>query len=103
MDIAVSKNNIGIRLTPERWTHISEEHNELSGYYHEVLEAVQYPAEIFEGKNGELIAVKEIDNGKYLLVVYKELNNNDGFIITAFFSKQITKIRKRERIWQKMI
>ncbi len=28
-DIAISKNGVAIRLTDERWAHISEEHAEL--------------------------------------------------------------------------
>ena len=46
-----SKNNISIRLTNERWFHISEEHSEMAGYYFEVLDAVQNPDSIYEGKN----------------------------------------------------
>ena len=35
---AVSKNGITIRLTGERWAHITEEHCELAGLRTEVIE-----------------------------------------------------------------
>ena len=40
IEIVLSKNNIPIRLTDERWTHIVEEHCELAGMRMEVLDAV---------------------------------------------------------------
>jgi hypothetical protein len=54
---------------------------------------------VYEGKRGELIAIKEIELGKFLIVVYKEVTHNDGFIITAFFTKQIKKIERRNKVW----
>jgi hypothetical protein len=41
MDVARSRNNVPIRLTEERWFHITEEHSEMAGYYFEVLETVE--------------------------------------------------------------
>jgi hypothetical protein len=35
---AVSKNGVAIRLTDERWAHISEEHSEISQLQTEILE-----------------------------------------------------------------
>jgi len=43
MDVVRSKNSVPIRLTEERWLHITEEHSEMAGYYFEVLEAVEEP------------------------------------------------------------
>jgi hypothetical protein len=57
MDIAISKNSIPIRLTDERWMHISIGHPEIADYYYEILEAIESPDKIFEGRNGEMIAV----------------------------------------------
>ena len=39
----LSKNGVPIRLTDERWAHITEEHCELAGMRLEVLEAVARP------------------------------------------------------------
>jgi hypothetical protein len=72
MDIAQSKHGVPIRLTEERWLHITEEHSEMAGYYFEVLETIQEPQAIYEGKAGERLAIKEIEPGKYMVVVYKE-------------------------------
>nr|MDO8079379.1 hypothetical protein [Candidatus Freyarchaeota archaeon] len=72
MDIIRSKNNVPIRLSEERWFHITEEHSELAGYYYEVLESVEEPDAIYEGRMGEYLAVKELEKGKYVVVIYKE-------------------------------
>jgi hypothetical protein len=36
-EVVVSKNAVPIRLTDERWAHITEEHNELAGLRLNVL------------------------------------------------------------------
>jgi hypothetical protein len=94
----VSKNGVLIRLTDERWVHITEEHNELAGMRLELLETIADPAQIFAGSCGELFAVREIESGKYLVVVYREFQN-DGFIITAFLTRRIHSIRRRQLVW----
>ncbi len=38
LDIAYSINNIPIRLPKERWFHITENHDDLASYFHEILE-----------------------------------------------------------------
>ncbi len=76
-----SKNGVPIRLTDERWAHITEEHGELVGLRQDVMETVINPAAIFAGNRGELLAVREVEPGKYLVVVYREFPQ-DGFIIT---------------------
>jgi hypothetical protein len=45
-DSVASANNILIRLTDERWVHITEEHSELAGMRFEVLETVANPARV---------------------------------------------------------
>lgn len=99
MDVAWSKNNIPIRLPEERWFHITEEHSEMAGYYFEVLETIEEPEAIYEGKFDELIAVKEIAKGKYIVAIYKELSSEDGFVITAFLTRK-KKLDKRRKIWE---
>ena len=100
MDNVISQNGIFIRLTDERWAHITEEHCELAGLRLEVLETVKYPSQIFAGNLGELIALRETKKGKYLVVIYRELQR-DGFIITAFLTKRIKSLSRRKRIWSK--
>ncbi|MHA1579330.1 MAG: hypothetical protein ACTSUQ_06855 [Candidatus Freyarchaeota archaeon] len=41
----------------------------MAGYYFEVLEKVEEPEAIYEGKAGEYIAVKEIEKGKYIVLI----------------------------------
>ncbi len=99
MDIVPSKHGVPIRLTEERWLHITEEHSEMAGYYFEVLETVQDPQEIYEGRAGEQLAVREVEPGKYLVAVYREIHGEDGFVITAFLTRRIEQIRKRRKLW----
>lgn len=95
-----SKNDIPIRLTDERWTHIVEEHCELAGMRLEILETIADPFRIILGGAGELLAVREITVGKALVVVYRELGN-DGFIITAFITSKTKSLDRRELVWSK--
>jgi hypothetical protein len=100
MEIVYSVNKVPIRLTEERWFHIAEEHNELAGYYFDVLETVKKPQVIYSGKEGALIAIKSLEEGdKNLVVIYKELEQTDGFIITAFLSHKVEKMKRRKQIW----
>ncbi len=99
MDIVQSKNGVPIRLTEKRWLHITEEHSEMAGYYFDVLETIQEPEAIYEGKGGELISIKEIDTGKYIAAIYKEVNKDDGFVITSFMTRRIKQIQKRRKLW----
>ncbi len=94
----LSKNGITIRLTDERWAHVTEEHCELAGMRLEVLEAVSDPSHIFLGNQGELLGVRKIDEGKNLVVVYREFDE-DGFIITAFISSKRRMFHNRRQIW----
>ena len=102
MDVAVSKNNVPIRLTSERWQHISVGHPEVADFYYEILETVENPQVIYEGSEGGLMAVSlEVrESGKFIVVIYRELSPNDGFIITAYISNKAQKFEKRKIIWQ---
>ena len=93
-----STNGVSIRLTDERWTHITEEHGELAGIRLEIMETIANPTEIFAGNRGELLAVQEVEPGKYLVVVYRE-SQQDGFIITAFLTRKGHALRRRQRLW----
>lgn len=100
MNTAQSINGITIRLPAERWVHIIEEHGEMAGYLYDILETIQAPAAIFEGNTGELLAAREIETGKYLVAVYREINKEDGFVITAFLTKRWKQLERRKKIWQ---
>jgi hypothetical protein len=97
-ETVTSKNGLSIRLTDERWAHITEEHCELAGLRLEVLETVANPARIYAGNAGELLAAREIEAGKYLVAVYREVAT-DGFIITAFLTRRIKSLERRQLVW----
>ncbi len=59
----VSKNGAVIRLTEERWQHISEEHCELLELQTEIMEAIRDPLRVLAGNAGELLAVRELELG----------------------------------------
>jgi len=96
---AVSINGAKIRLTEERWVHIVESHDDMTGLSFEILDAIQSPEMIIKGLSGELLAVKR-KNYKYIVSVYKEVGK-DGFVITAFLIKNIERLKKRGVIWKK--
>jgi hypothetical protein len=71
----------------------------MAGYYSEVLETIEDPSSIYEGGSKELLAVRELEIDKYLVVVYKEVDNEDGFVITAFLTSKIRQFERRTKIW----
>lgn len=101
MEIAGSVNGVPIRLTEERWVHIIENHDDVAGYYDEVLGVVETPDYVIKGYENALIALKKKEN-KFLAVVYKELGSNDGFIITAYFTNKIN-LEREVIVWQQKI
>lgn len=58
-----------MRLTPELWAHIIEEHCELAGMREEVLETISGPECVFHGRQEEYLAPWKLEGGKYLVVV----------------------------------
>jgi hypothetical protein len=97
-DQVQSVHGVPIRLTQERWQHITEARDELIDRADDVLDAVQAPDWVTKGYRGSLVAWKGYGRRGYLAVIYKELDAADGFIITAFFTK---KPKKRGKIWPK--
>jgi len=53
-NLSYSVNGIPIRLRDEKWTHIVENHDDMAGYYFDVLETIANPTWIFEGDLDEL-------------------------------------------------
>jgi len=100
MDVIKSRNDVPIRLTDERWRHIVEAHDDLASYYEDVLATVEEPDCIIKGYQKALIALKEIKKGKFLAVVYKEVSEEDGFIITAYFTRKL-KLEEEVILWRK--
>lgn len=101
MDIAVSKNGVPIRLTSERWQHITIGHPEIADYYYEILEVIENPDTIYGGNNDANIAIKKLQEklDKFVVVVYKEVSAKDGFVITAHFSNKQQEFQKKKILW----
>ena len=98
METVLSKNKIPIRLTDERWAHITDEHCELAGMRLEILETVAESKRILAGNQNERLAMREIEPGKYLVMVYRELDH-DGFSITAFSTRRVQSLLRRKQVW----
>ena len=96
MDIAYSVNGIPIRLTQERWEHIVSNKPYMESHYEHILEAIEKPTFILRGYAGSLIAILSVGRQRYLHVVYKEVSQDDGFIITAFVAR---KYNRRMIVW----
>lgn len=97
-ETATSRNGVAIRLTDERWSHITEEHAELAGYRFELLEAIEESERILAGSAGELLALKKQKDGKTFVVVYRE-SVDDGFVITAFLTRREASLNRRKQLW----
>lgn len=97
-DVVASRGGLPIRLTNERWAHITEEHSELAGRRLDVLEGLAAPDRVLAGSLGDLPAVREMEPGKCLVVVYRE-EEADGFIITAFMTRRLQQLERRRQVW----
>lgn len=102
MDIAISKNTVPIRLTNERWQHISIGHPEMADFYFDILETIENPSIIYRGNKGELIALSNEHKllKKFFIVVYKETTKGDGFVITAYLSNKKPYFTKKKIEWK---
>lgn len=100
MDVTKSKNGVLIRLTAERWLHIIENHDDVAGYYEDVLDTVEEPDYVIRGYRGALVALKESARGKFLAVVYREASPQDGFVVTAYFTRKL-RLKEEVILWQK--
>jgi hypothetical protein len=94
----ISKSGKLIRLSVERWQHIVAEHAEMAGLEEQVMDVICDPLFIFSGGGGELIAVNALASRKWLVVVYREMED-DGFVITAFFTRRTRWFRRRQQVW----
>lgn len=102
MIVTYSKNKVPVRLTIERWGHIIRRHPELKDEKDKVIEAIEKPEMILKGDFGTLMAVKFYQetplSKKHLIVIYKELNKDDGFVVTAYFTNKPSEWR--EIVWK---
>jgi len=89
-------------LKPERVEHIERRHPEMLGQEERILEVVSTPDLVQEGDSATLIAVKHYAKTplteKYCAVVYRELNGEDGFVLTAYLTSKPSE--RRKAVWK---
>jgi hypothetical protein len=92
MVVVYSQAGIPIRLTDERWEHIVTNHPEIQTQKDRVLETVAEPELIQQGDFGALLAVRSYEKtpltSKHLVVAYREVDPDDGFVITAYLTRR---------------
>ena len=92
MLIVRSHNNVPIRLTEERWQHIVHRHPEMDDQRERVLETLAEPELIQQGDFSELLAIRFYSEtpltSKFLVVAYREISLEDGFIVTAYLTNR---------------
>ena len=103
MLIVRSRNGVPVRLTEERWQHILRRHPEMVDQRERILETIAEPDMIQEGDFGEMLAVRFYPETpitrKYLMVAFREIGQEDGFVLTAYLTNQPSP--RREVIWKR--
>ena len=81
-----------IHLSGERWKHLNQEHPEVAPYMEAIKDALINPLRIVSYEYDENVCYYykyfKQKQSRYLLVIVKYLNNH-GFIITAYFVRNI--------------
>lgn len=93
-----SKNGVPIRLSDELWHHITFRHPELLEMQQEVMETIGNPDVIQQGDAGSLMACKPFGD-QSVVVIYQEMSSHDGFVVTAYLTRQLSK--RRKILWQR--
>ena len=103
VEVVSSKNGVPIRLTEERWSHIVERHLILAGTRALVVETLEDPEVIQRGDTDELLAARLYPDTplgeKWMVVAYRETSPEDGFIITAYLARRLS--RTKEELWRR--
>jgi len=103
MILVYSRNQVPIRLSQERWEHILRRHPEMANQKDRVLETLSDPDLIQQGDLGTLLAIRFYAQSplmrKHLVVVYKELNGTDEFVLTAYYTSVPSK--RRAIVWKR--
>lgn len=92
-----------IRISDERWNHITANHPEMVGQYSKIQETLLQPDEIVESKSDASVELyyrkyyTTLFGEKYLCVVVK-VKEDDLFLLTAYYTDPI---KKGITIWKK--
>ncbi|MDI6807832.1 MAG: hypothetical protein QME66_02470 [Candidatus Eisenbacteria bacterium] len=102
MIVTYSKSTVPIRISQERWEHITRRHPEMLNQKRKVIETISNPDLILAGDFGELLAVRLYSKTpltrKYLVAACKEISNKDGFLLTAYFTN--APLKRRKVLWK---
>ena len=103
--IVKSQNGVPIRLTKERWNHITTSHLDMENNQEAAIETTQNPDMMLRGIADEMRAVRFFPKThlgpKHVVVAYKEVSPWDGFVLTAYKTSKVDKIMKRGVIWKR--
>lgn len=97
-DATNSLNGILIRLPSERWQHIIQRHTDIADKKDLILQTISTPDRLLAGNEGAIMAVQALEAGKWLVVIYKEISQ-DGFVVTAFSTRKINSLNRRQQLW----
>ncbi len=93
-----------IRLTEERWAHISE-HPEMTGMRTAVEETLEGPEVVIQSTSDPDARLyyrfypQTLVGGKYLCAVVK-VRGDDAFVVTAYLTDQV---KKGNALWQRKL
>jgi hypothetical protein len=95
----VSKLGVFVRVTYRHWQLITEQkHLEIKGKEEEIIEAIKNPSEVRLSKKDPTVYLYYRKRGKYFYCAVVKHLSRDGFLITAYLTKNI---KEGERIWTK--
>ena len=97
-----SRSGVPVRLTEERWQHIVHGHPEMEDRRQQVLETLAEPDMIHQGDAGELLAIRFWPGspaGRFVVVAYREIGPEDGFILTAYMTRRPS--GRRVTLWKR--
>ena len=101
MDVATSVHGVPIRLTDERWAHILKNHPEVEPYRSNVLTTISDPDVVLRSEENARCAVRAITDEWHLVVLYREVDDEDGFIITSWLTTRAERVLKKEVLWMR--
>jgi hypothetical protein len=98
MILVTSYNKQPVRITTERLNHIYRNHPEMQDQLEMLVETIKNPDLVTEGDSGELLAIKRyqktpVSENKFLVVVYKQVEEMNSFVITAYFTRKYNSSR----------
>jgi hypothetical protein len=103
MLVVRSHGGVPIQLTQERWRHIVGRHPEMESLRRNVVETISNSDIIQKGDFGELLAVKLYEDTplgeKFVIAAYREVNEEDGFVLTAYLARRPSS--RRETLWKR--